>query len=58
MFIPIQETVTPLDEYVQGDDGYYSYNYLNNYTYLGATVYMVNMTSQKWMDGQSTVIYQ
>jgi PhoPQ-activated pathogenicity-related protein len=44
------DDVTPLDEYVQGDDGYYSYEYLTEYEYPGVTVYIVNMTSQKYQD--------
>lgn len=43
---------TDLDRYVHFDDGYYSYEELDSYRYdnLSATVYIYNMTSQKWMD--------
>jgi hypothetical protein len=49
----MQDDVTPLDTYVHGDDGYYSYEYLTEYEYPGVTVYVVNMTSQKYQDGLS-----
>jgi len=44
------DDVTPLDEYVQGDDGFWSYQYLAQYEYDGVTLYIVNMTSQKYQD--------
>jgi len=44
------DDVTPLDEYVQSDDGYWSYEYLEQYEYEGSTVYILNMTSQKYQD--------
>ena len=47
----VQNDVTPLDEYVQGDDGYWSYEYLATYAYNGVDIYVVNMTSQKYQDG-------
>jgi PhoPQ-activated pathogenicity-related protein len=43
---------TPLDDYVQLDDGYFSFTELLSYRFEenATTVYMLNMTSQKWMD--------
>jgi hypothetical protein len=46
-----QDDVTPLDEYVQTDDGFYHWEYLLQHEYEGVTVYMVNMTSQQYQDG-------
>jgi PhoPQ-activated pathogenicity-related protein len=39
---------TPLDTYVQRDDGYFSWQYLATYDYDGVSVHIVNMTSQMW----------
>jgi PhoPQ-activated pathogenicity-related protein len=44
------DDVTPLDEYVHSDDGYWSYEYLAQYEYNGVDLYVVNMTSQKYQD--------
>ena len=49
-----------LDDYVMADDGYYSWDLLDVYEYgdgdePDVTVYMINMTSQKWMDGQQDI---
>jgi len=40
-----------LDDYVKKDDGYYSYEVLESYTYVAPdyTSYTINMTSQKWL---------
>lgn len=45
---------TPLDDYVKAPDPYYSYEFLNYYTYEGYRLYVLNMTSQKWLDGKHT----
>jgi PhoPQ-activated pathogenicity-related protein len=44
------DDVTPLDEYVQGDDGYFSFEYLAEYNFEGVDVFIVNMTSQQYQD--------
>jgi PhoPQ-activated pathogenicity-related protein len=44
------DDVTALDEYVQSDDGYFSFEYLAEYQYEGVDIYVVNMTSQKYQD--------
>jgi PhoPQ-activated pathogenicity-related protein len=43
---------TALDDYVNFDDGYFSWSELTTYRFEenATTVYMLNMTSQKWMD--------
>ncbi|KAK2157405.1 hypothetical protein LSH36_192g01004 [Paralvinella palmiformis] len=41
---------TDLDVYVHSDDGYYSWEILTEYRYNACTMYIVNMTSQKWQD--------
>ena len=47
-----------LDKYVMEDDGFFSWTILGKYEFgdesdPDVTVFVVNMTSQKWMDGQS-----
>jgi PhoPQ-activated pathogenicity-related protein len=42
---------TDLDRYVQSDDGYFSWEEITSYNvYEGVTIYILNMTSQKWQD--------
>ena len=41
---------TPLDDYVNEPDPHYSYQLIQTYTEVGYKVYVLNMTSQKWMD--------
>jgi PhoPQ-activated pathogenicity-related protein len=43
---------TALDDYVNFDDGYFQWSILTTYRFEESkvTVYMMNMTSQKWMD--------
>ena len=42
-----------LDDYVNKDDGYYSYELMEDYIYKAPdyTSYTINMTSQKWLTG-------
>lgn len=44
---------SPLDDYVQRDDGYFKYEVLRDQTYFspGVTTFVLNMTSQKWLSG-------
>jgi PhoPQ-activated pathogenicity-related protein len=44
------DVVTPLDEYVHRDDGYFSWEELASYRFDTGTVYVINMTSQKYQD--------
>jgi hypothetical protein len=50
---------TALDDYVNFDDGYFEWSILRTYRFEenSTTVYMMNMTSQKWMDGGSYHCY-
>jgi hypothetical protein len=47
-----QEDVTPLDEYVNLDDGFWSYDVIQSYDEGDHWLYVLNMTSQKWQDGE------
>ena len=45
---------SPLQDYVDRADPNYKYEVLKNLTYRGPdfTLYILNMTSQKWFDGK------
>ena len=45
-----------MDEYVQSDDGYYSWTEIDEIRYDGVTMYVLNMTSQKWQDGIRAIV--
>ena len=47
---------TPLDDYVNVNDGYYNYSLIKIYEMTGYKLYILNMTSQKWLD--ETVVSQ
>ena len=53
VWVFLQDEPTALDDYVQGDDGFFSWTELDMYSFddTEVDVYIVNMTSQKWMDG-------
>ena len=51
--VHLQDTPTALDDYVQMDDGFHSWTELDMYEYQGVDIYILNMTSQKWMDGKT-----
>lgn len=42
---------TPLDDYVNTPDPHYTYKLVKAYSETGYTLYILNMTSQKWQDG-------
>ena len=42
---------TPLDDYVNAPDPNYGYELLQTYEMTGYTLYILNFTSQKWLDG-------
>lgn len=44
------EQVSPLDDYVHREDGYYNYTFVAVWNCDGYTLHVLNMTSQKWMD--------
>ena len=41
---------TPLDDYVNTPDAHYKYEVVLTYPSTAAKVYVLNMTSQKWLD--------
>lgn len=43
---------TPLDDYVKTPDPHYNYTLLQTYRIEGYTLYILNFTSQKWLDGK------
>ena len=45
-----------MDAYVFQDDGMYTYTELARYEREGFTMIVHNMTSQQWMDGESSHI--
>ena len=44
---------TPLDDYVNKPDSNYNYKLVKAYSQTGYTLYILNMTSQKWQDGKT-----
>ena len=54
----VVSTATPLDDYVQRDDGVFSYSEVRE-PFWGdtSTLYFVNMTSQRWLTGTTAVAY-
>ena len=43
---------TPLDDYVFKPDDHYRYDIITQYKMDGYTLFVFNMTSQKWLDGK------
>jgi len=43
---------TPLDDYVNTPDPMFSWTRLETYPQPAYTLYVLNMTSQKWFDGK------
>lgn len=43
---------TPLDDYVNTPDPMFSWQRLETYPEVSHTLYILNMTSQKWFDGK------
>ena len=44
---------TPLDDYVNTPDANYGWKRLQTYSFPTHTLYVINMTSQKWFDGMN-----
>lgn len=42
---------TPLDDYVNTPDPIFSWKLLQTYTYPTYSMFVLNMTSQQWLDG-------
>lgn len=45
-------SLTPLDDYVNTPDSTFGWQRLETYPRPTYTVYVLNLTSQKWMDGE------
>ena len=43
---------TPLDDYVSAPDVHYGYELIQTYNMTGYTLYILNFTSQMWLDGK------
>jgi hypothetical protein len=46
---------TPLDDYVYKPDDHYRYDIITQYNMNGYTLFVFNMTSQKWLDGNKLI---
>ena len=46
---------TPLDDYVYKPDDHYRYEIIKQYNMTGYTLFVFNMTSQKWLDGKKFI---
>ena len=42
---------TPLDDYVNAPDPHYGYELIKTYNMTGYTLYILNLTSQMWLNG-------
>ncbi|CAL1541762.1 unnamed protein product [Lymnaea stagnalis] len=49
-----QSSGTPLDDYVNTPDPHYNYKYLTSFQGPNYSVYLLNMTSQKWLTEEVT----
>ena len=47
-----QDVKTALDDYVAKPDPSYSWREIAKYDVEGCTIYILNMTSQRWMTGK------
>jgi len=47
---------TPLDDYVHADDPHFSWDVIKIYNELEFKIYVLNFTSQKWLDGRNVWI--
>ncbi len=43
---------TPLDDYVKTPDAHFNWTVIQTYTEPDYMLYILNFTSQKWMDGK------
>jgi hypothetical protein len=44
-------SATPLDDYVKAPDPHFNYELIKTYEMDGYKLFILNMTSQKWLDG-------
>ena len=49
----MQDEPNELDAYVHSEDGFFSWTELEHYELEELDIYMLNMTSQQWMDGKN-----
>ena len=42
---------TPLDDYVRAEDPHFGWTLIQTYEEIDYKVYVLNFTSQKWLDG-------
>ena len=49
----LQDEPNELDAYVHSEDGFFSWTELEHYELEELDIYMLNMTSQQWMDGEN-----
>lgn len=47
----LKDIETPLDKYVHSDDGFWSYEVIEEYDEGDQMIYILNMTSQWWQGG-------
>ena len=52
----LQDVLTPLDDYVNRPDPFYSWEEVETIDGPGYTLHVLNMTSQKWMDGSFIIV--
>jgi hypothetical protein len=43
---------TPLDDYVHANDSYFGWTVIRTYEQPDYVLYILNFTSQKWLDGK------
>ncbi len=48
---------TPLDDYVHANDSYFGWTVIKTYQQPDYDLYILNFTSQKWLDGQSFYLF-
>lgn len=53
VFLSQQALATPLDDYVNTPDPAFSWKRLQTYPTSTHTLFLLNMTSQRWFDGMS-----
>jgi hypothetical protein len=56
IYIVHKTYATPLDDYVNTPDPTFAWKLIQTYPSSTYTVYVLNMTSQKWLDGRSLLI--
>lgn len=48
----MKDEVTDLDAYVHSNDGFFRWTEIDSHRFDGVTLYIVNMTSQRWQTGK------